>query len=155
MTHDVETALRQWIAALPLEECGKGSLIMSAGQTSGRVMILQSGAVEVLRDGVRIAEVADSGAIFGELSILLGRPHTANVRTTRDSTFRVADGARFFRQDPGAALYVATVLAQRLDRANDRLLEIQHELEREQHPPGAIAKMIETIGESLRFGPPI
>jgi hypothetical protein len=47
------------------------------------------------------------------------------------------------------------VLAQRLDRTNGRLLEIQHKLEREHHPPGAIARRIETIGESLRFGPPI
>jgi CRP/FNR family cyclic AMP-dependent transcriptional regulator len=147
--------LRAWFETLPVDRIPAGTMIMAAGETSGRIMILKEGAVEVAREGVAIAEVDDPGAIFGELSILLKRAHTADVRTTRPSTFRIVAGERLFEEGPDAALYVATALAQRLDRANDRLLEIQRKLESEQHPPGAIAKMIETIGDSLRFGPPI
>lgn len=153
LSHSAE--LRAWLSSLPVEQIAEGSTIIAAGQTSGRVMVLEEGAVEVLRDGIRIAEVAEPGAIFGELAVLLRRPHTADVRTTRRSTFRIAAADAILREGPGGPLYVATVLAGRLDQANQRLLEVQRKLEREQHPPGAIAKMIETIGESLRFGPPI
>lgn len=148
-------ALRARLANLPTETFEAGATVLSAGSTTGRVLILREGAVEVLRDGIRIVEVSDPGAVFGELALLLKRPHTADVRAVRRSVFRIAEGETFFRDDPLAALYVATVLAHRLDRANDRLLEVQRTLEQEQHPPGAIAKMIGTIGESLRFGPPL
>jgi CRP/FNR family cyclic AMP-dependent transcriptional regulator len=154
MPLDMEV-LRTRLATLPTETFEPGATILAAGSTTGRVLILREGAVEVLRDDVSIVEVHDPGAVFGELALLLKRPHTADVRAVTRATFRVAEGDAFFRDDPLAALYVATVLAHRLDRANDRLLEIQRRLEQEQHPPGAIAKMIETIGESLRFGPPI
>ena len=147
--------LRAYLATLPLATYEAGEQVIAAGSTTGRVLILREGAVEVLRDGIRIVEVDDPGAVLGELAFLLKRPHTADVRALRRSTFRVADGETFFRDDPVAALYVATVLAHRLVSANDRLIEIQRKLEHEQHPPGAIAQMIRALGESLRFGVPV
>jgi CRP-like cAMP-binding protein len=61
--------------------------------------------------------VAEPGAVFGELSVLLDQPHTADVRALEASQFHVADAAAMLRVDPIALLYVATVLAQRLDNA--------------------------------------
>ncbi|HEX6142054.1 MAG TPA: cyclic nucleotide-binding domain-containing protein [Geminicoccaceae bacterium] len=146
--------LRQRLQAVPVLSLEAETLVIESGSTTGRVLILKDGSVEISKDGVRIAEIDEPGAIFGELAILLHRPHTADVRTTRRSTFHIANAATFL-DDPGIALYLATVLAQRLDATNDRLLEIRRKLEREEHPPSAIARMIETLGESLRFGPPI
>jgi CRP/FNR family transcriptional regulator, cyclic AMP receptor protein len=53
--------------------------------------------------------------VFGELSVLLDQPHTADVRALEVSQFHVADAATILRVDPIALLYVATVLAQRLE----------------------------------------
>ena len=68
MEHGLGSAdLRAWVAALPVEHTAAGTQIMTAGETSGRILILEAGEVEVVRDEVRIAAVADPGAIFGEL----------------------------------------------------------------------------------------
>jgi hypothetical protein len=59
--------------------------------------------------------------------VLLDQPHTADVRALEASQFHVADAATILRIDPIALLYVATVLAQRLDSANRGLLELKRQ----------------------------
>src|SRR5690242_17098783 len=54
-------------------------------------LFLKSGAVEVVKDGVQLAEVSAPGAVFGELALLMDQPHTADVRATEQSEFHVAD----------------------------------------------------------------
>jgi CRP/FNR family transcriptional regulator, cyclic AMP receptor protein len=109
---------------LPLTSYQAGETVLSAASTTGRLLILKEGAVAVVKDGVEIARVTEPGAVFGELSVLLGQPHTADVRALEASQFHVADAATILRIDPTALLYVATVLAQRLDSANKALLEL-------------------------------
>ena len=67
--------------------------------------------------------------MFGELSVLLDQPHTAHVRALETSQFLVADATTFLAQDPIAALYVATVLARRLDGANQVFIQLKSQLE--------------------------
>jgi CRP-like cAMP-binding protein len=76
---------------------------------------------------LRSPRVMEPGAVFGELSVLLDQPHTADVRALEASQFHVADAATILRIDPIALLYVATVLAQRLDSANRGLLELKRQ----------------------------
>ena len=102
------------LSSLPVETHPPGSLVLTAGASTGKLLVLREGAVEVVIDGERIAEVSEPGAVFGELALLLGRPHGADVRALRPTTFHVADGASYLRADPGAALYLATVLARRV-----------------------------------------
>src|SRR5262249_44129999 len=94
---------------------------LSAASTTGRLLILKEGKVAVEKEGIEIARVTERGAVFGELSELLDQPHTADVRALEASQFHVADAATILRIDPIALLYVATVLAQRLDSANKAL----------------------------------
>ena len=75
----------------------------------------KEGAVAVVKEGLEIARVAEPGAVFGELSVLLDQPHTADVHALEASQSHVADAAAMLRVDPIALLYVATVPAQRLD----------------------------------------
>ena len=71
--------------------------------------------------------------MFGELSVLLNQPHTADVRAVTASQFHIADAATLLTSDPTALLYVATVLAQRLDSANRGLLELKRQVSEEPH----------------------
>ena len=103
------------LAALPLAAYQPGETALSATSTTGRLLILKEGAVAVIKEGVEIARVTEPGAVFGELSVLLDQPHTADVRALEASQFHVADAATLLTSDPTAFLYVATVLAQRLD----------------------------------------
>jgi CRP-like cAMP-binding protein len=98
--------------------------VLAAASTTGRLLILKEGAVEVIKEGVEIARVTEPGGVFGELSVLLDQPHTADVRALEASQFHVADET-LLRVEPFALFYVATVLARRLDGANHALIELK------------------------------
>ncbi len=88
-------ALERRLAGLPVTKHPARKLVVSAGSTDGKLLFLRSGAVEVVKDGVRIANVSAPGAVFGEQSILLDQPHTADVTTLEQSEFYVAMRKRF------------------------------------------------------------
>jgi len=132
------------LSGFPLETYQAGESVLIAGSTTGRLLILKAGAVEVVREGVQIAKVTEPGAVFGELSVLLGQPHTADLRALETSQFHVADAATLLRIDPIGLLYVATVLAQRLDSANQALIELKRQVQAGE-PRGAIGKTAERM----------
>jgi CRP/FNR family cyclic AMP-dependent transcriptional regulator len=106
-----------------------GETVLTAGSTTGRLLVLKEGTVEVMKDGVQIAKVSEPGAVFGELAVLLDKPHTADIRAMERSEFSVADAAILLAGDPAAALYVAAILARRLDLANGALIEVKKQLQ--------------------------
>ena len=108
-------------ADLPVATYGAGENVLVAGSSTGRLLFLKDGAVEVVREGTGIATVDTPGAVFGEISALLNKPHTADVNALKPSQFYVAD-ASLLGSDAVALFYVATVLAKRLDRANEALV---------------------------------
>jgi CRP-like cAMP-binding protein len=108
-------------ADLPLATYRADEVVLAADSKTGRLLFLKEGAVEVVRHGTQIAIVDEPGAVFGEISALLDRPHTAEVRTLVHSQFYVAD-AVLLGHSAAALFYVAGVLAQRLDRANEALV---------------------------------
>jgi len=132
------------LAALPLASYGAGETVFAEGTKTGRLLILKSGAVSVVKGGSEIAKVAEPGAVFGELSALLDQPHSADVRTLEPSEFHVADAAALLGQDPAALLYVTMILARRLDGANHAFLELKQQIEAGE-PPGLIEKTVERI----------
>jgi CRP/FNR family transcriptional regulator, cyclic AMP receptor protein len=132
------------LAALPLASYGAGATVFAEGTKTGRLLILKSGAVSIVRSGVEIATVAKPGAVFGELSALLDEPHSADVRTLEASEFHVADAAALLGQDPAAVLYVAVVLARRMDDANRAFFELKTQLAAGD-PPGLIGATLDKI----------
>jgi CRP/FNR family transcriptional regulator, cyclic AMP receptor protein len=104
----------------------------------------QGGAVEVVKEGVEIAKVTEPGAVFGELSVLLGQPHTAEVRALEASQFHVADAGTLLRVEPFALCYVAAVLARRLDDANRALIELKRQVQTGE-PRSVIGKTVERM----------
>jgi CRP/FNR family cyclic AMP-dependent transcriptional regulator len=132
------------LATLPLASYGAGETVFTEGTKTGQLLILKSGVVSIVKGGTEIAKVAEPGVVFGELSALLDQPHTADVRTLEPSQFHVTDAAALLGQDPIALLYVATVLARRLDDANQAFLELRSQLHAGE-PPTLIDKTVERI----------
>jgi CRP/FNR family transcriptional regulator, cyclic AMP receptor protein len=132
------------LATLPLATYQAGETVLSAASTTGRLLILKEGKVAVEKEGVEIARVTEPGAVFGELSVLLDQPHTADVRALEACQFHVADAATTLRIDPTALLFVATVLAQRLDSANKALLELKRQVQAGD-PRSVIGRTVEKI----------
>jgi CRP-like cAMP-binding protein len=120
-------ALPSYVASLPVASFQVGETVFLAGSTTGRLLILKKGAVVVIKEGFEIARVSEPGAVFGELSILLDQPHTADVRTLEPSEFYVAN-EELLAVDQLACIYVATVLAERVDNANRALIELKRQL---------------------------
>jgi CRP/FNR family cyclic AMP-dependent transcriptional regulator len=115
--------------------------VIADGSRTGRLLILSKGTVAIVKEGTEIAKVAEPGAVFGELSVLLDQPHAADVRALETSEFHVADATALLTQDPIAVLYIATMLAQRLNGANRALIQLKHQLLTGE-PPDVVAKTV-------------
>src|SRR5690349_12801121 len=134
--------IQQRLGALPLATYQAGEVVLAAGSTTGRLLILKSGMVAIIKETIEIARVSEAGAVFGELSILLDQPHTADVRALEASEFHVADEA-LLAKDPLALTYVAMALAVRVNNANRAVIELKRQLDaREPH-----SVIVETVAE--------
>jgi CRP/FNR family transcriptional regulator, cyclic AMP receptor protein len=142
LTHDSEL-WQSRLAALPLESFEPGEPIFTEGTKTGRLLILKSGAVKIMKGDVEFAQVSEPGAVFGELSALLDAPHSADVVTVEASEFHVAD-AQTLLKDPVALLYVTVVLARRIDAANQGLLQLKTMLDAGE-PAGLIDATLDKI----------
>src|SRR5262249_26828830 len=83
--------------------------------------------------------------------VLLDKPHTADVRALERSDFSIADARTLLTGNLAATLYVAAILARRLDGANAALAEVKRQLESGK-PHEAIAKTVEKIELLLSSG---
>ena len=138
------------VASLPIETFRPGESVLSAGARSGRLLILKAGAVVVLKDNIEIAQVTESGAVFGELSALLDQPHAADVRALTDASFYVAD-AKYLTTELDTLLHVARILARRIVNANKSVVELKNELAAG-HPGSKSGTILQRIEKILSIG---
>jgi len=103
-----------------------GVVLLTEGQTTGRLYVLAEGTLEVVKGGAVVATLFEPGAVVGEMSILLGRAHTATVRSRTTARVFIIDNAEAFLIDnPGVAWTVAQMLAQRLNSATTYLADLK------------------------------
>jgi CRP/FNR family cyclic AMP-dependent transcriptional regulator len=141
-------AFKQSLASLPIAVYVPGETVLDAGSTTGQLFILRKGVVEVVKNGLQIATVSEPGAVFGELSIILDKPHTADVRAIERSEFHVAPASTLLSENVAALLYVSGVLARRLDAANDIIVDVRGELDAGKQP-GIISKALDRLEKLL------
>jgi CRP-like cAMP-binding protein len=146
-----KAAFQNSLASLPLVTYQHGETVIAAGSKTGQLLFLKKGAVAIVKEDTEIAQVVEPGAVFGELSVLLDQPHTADVRALETSQFHVANATAFLTQNPITVLYVATVLAHRLDGANHALIEIKHQLQSGE-PHSVVVKTVSKIEGFLHAG---
>lgn len=122
-----------------------GADVLVQGERTGMLYILIEGEVEVIKDGVSVATAAEPGAIFGDLSALLDVPHTATVRTRRDSAFYLVPNPReFLFRNPTACLHLCELLARRLDAVNKYLVNVKQQFAGHDHL-GMVDDMLDTL----------
>ena len=143
-------ALERRLAGLPVIKHPARQVVLGAGSKTGRLFFLINGAVEIIKDGVSIANVSAPGSVFGEQAVLLDQPHSADVRTLEQSEFYVADAQTILAGDPTVALYVAAILARRLDAANRSLIEVKQQIEAGE-PLAVIGRSVEKMEEALSY----
>lgn len=120
-----------------------GEVLFAEGGMNGRLCILISGGVEVIKGESPITEIRDAGAIFGEISILLGLPHPVSVVALEETTCYVTLGGRdFLEANPKIALAVAELLALRLKGMISYLADMKEQYEDRKDHLGMVDELL-------------
>jgi CRP/FNR family cyclic AMP-dependent transcriptional regulator len=112
----------------PLEYFEHGDVLIAEGQKTGRLYVLAKGELEVFRGGARVTLLSEPGATVGEISILLGVPHTAAVLARGDvRAHAIADANVFLAGHPELAWLIARLLAGRVNAATTYLADMKRQ----------------------------
>jgi CRP-like cAMP-binding protein len=129
----------------------KGELLLAEGTSTGQLLFLLQGAVDVVKDGWHIARVDKPGAVFGDMAVLRDQPHSADVVTfQRSSFFVVSHAAAFLRTEPLIALYIAVVQSGRLDAANRSLIAAKSQFVKKGWRTREFVATLNEIGAALQ-----
>ena len=130
----------------PLQELAAGTILLPEGSRSGHLYVLKSGSVEILRGETQVALIDEPGAVFGEMSVLLNRPHTATVRALTPITVHVFDDAEsFLRSNPEIAFQVGRLLACRLNAATTYLADLKQQFEGHSNHLGLVGEVLDVL----------
>lgn len=101
---------------ISLETHPVGHTIIRKGEESGYMYVIQDGAADVWLDGQYIRTLG-KGDIFGEMALIDGAPHSADIVAKTDCTVAPVDERRFLflvHENPIFALHIMRLMAQRL-----------------------------------------
>ncbi len=125
-----DTATADW---LRFDFYPAGAEVITQGGRSGSLFVLKRGELEVRRDGRFVSATSQPGAIFGEMSVLLERDHSASVLAVTDVELFVIDNAlTVLEQHPSWLLQIARLLAQRVNATTAQLVSLKQAAE--EHP---------------------
>lgn len=141
--------LRYCPTDMPQRTAAAGEVVLQEGQRAGVLLILVDGAVEIVKGDIQVDEIAEPGAVFGEISVLLDAPHSATVRTTAPSRFYVAeDPLGFLRSHPEVALAISQLLAQRLNAMTSYLVDLKRQFEEHDDHFGMIDEVLDALSHA-------
>jgi CheY-like chemotaxis protein len=105
---------------IKLQEYKEGDIVLPEGELGRGFCILESGTLEVIRDNRIISEIDMKGAIFGELSEILGMKRDASIRAKTPASVRHVEEsiADIVSKNPKVALKLIRTLGRRLYRMN-------------------------------------
>jgi CRP-like cAMP-binding protein len=113
---------------LPLTSFAPGEILMAEGGKSGILYILLTGDVEIWKGDFQVSTVAEPGAIFGEISVLLDIPHTATVKAlTPCQAYMVENASAFLQSHRDITYQLARLLAQRLNGTTTSLADLKRQ----------------------------
>jgi len=142
--------LLELAAHLPVHVYSAGDSIIMEESKDGALFILKSGAVEVRKRGVEVNRTASPGALFGEIALLLGRHHSASVIALEPAEVYVAEnGMEFLREHPELNLQLARLLAHRLERATEHLVELHERMEVVEEGDGHVSGVLRRLADQL------
>ena len=99
----------------------KGDTLFREGDESQDLYFLVSGHLEILKGDKKIAEITEQGAMFGELSSLLGAKRTATVQAENEvRVLRIPKNevSTFLKDFPGVAQKITEIIARRLEESS-------------------------------------
>lgn len=97
-----------------------GQTLFSEGEQGDLMYVLMSGSAEIIVHN-RVMEIAQAGALLGEMAMIEDSTRSATVIATSDCTLLPVERSRFnflIQQTPNFALHVMRVIANRLRKTD-------------------------------------
>ena len=145
----------EYCADLPLKRYDTGSVLLNEGSRSGQLIVLREGILEVVRGELVVSRINEPGAILGEISVLIGVPHTTTVRAASPVAVHiVADPEGFMRAHPPITMLLARGLAVRLNAATTFLVDVNRQYAGRAHQSNLISNILDVMtfnGNSFEF----
>lgn len=133
-------------ADLPEVSYETGATLLHEGGGDGSLYILIEGALEILKGDLQVNVVTQPGAVFGEISVLLGTPHIATVKTLEPSRLHhVENGHDFLERHPELSLSIARLVAQRLQQVTNYLADIKSQYQDRSDHLGMVDEVLESL----------
>jgi CRP-like cAMP-binding protein len=98
-----------------------GTTLVAQGTLGREAMVLLDGAADVIRDGVKVAEMAP-GDVIGEMALVNDEPRNATVVTTEESRLLVMNAREFtslLAENPEVSMAIIQTVVTRLGRQED------------------------------------
>ena len=103
-----------------LQEYKEGDIVLKDGELGKGFCILESGSLEVVREGRTLSEIDQPGSIFGELSEILGMKRDAVIRAKTSTKVRHIEESieDIVTKNPKVSVKLIKTLGRRLYRMN-------------------------------------
>ncbi|GAB4275500.1 MAG: hypothetical protein Kow0056_05130 [Coriobacteriia bacterium] len=131
-----------------LRRYGDGDVVFEEGETGHYLYIVVSGRVRIKKEGELFATVlaeCGPGDMFGELSMIDNRPHSASAIAEGETELAVYDRETFVRalkEDPDFALRMIESLAERLRATTEQLQNVCTQYVRDRTEMALIQKAV-------------
>jgi CRP/FNR family cyclic AMP-dependent transcriptional regulator len=117
-------AIEEDLKEFPLVTLAAGELLLTQGGKTDCIYFMVQGSVKIMKDDYEVAIVSDEGAVFGELSILLEKEHSASVECLEDSKFYCIENPGEYLEDhPKVIWHIAQILGLRIFNLNQYLVD--------------------------------
>lgn len=131
-------------ADLPVSQFAAGEDLMSAGATSGTIFVLEEGVLGIEVGGVLVTRVSEPGSFLGEISALLGTPHSARVFAITDCRARSMPATQA-TGSPELLLGMARLLAARLSAMTGYLADLRQQYSDSETHLGLMADVLSEL----------
>ena len=108
---------------VPFASLPAGEKVFLQDEAGGAMYLVRSGLIDILMYG-QVLETVGADGVFGEMSLIDDSPRSAAALAATNSEVAILNRDAFLRlvqAEPGFALYVLQILAQRLRRLDDSL----------------------------------
>ncbi|MDG4476821.1 type IV-A pilus assembly ATPase PilB [Thiovibrio frasassiensis] len=122
-----EESLPAYLVHPDIEEYDDGDFIIRQNNNDIDFFKLVTGAVSVIKDGKKIAEITEPGEYFGEMSAISGEPRSASITSKGRSKIKRFPGDKLqevIQKYPDVANHLFKTVVNRLGQANNIIVKL-------------------------------
>jgi len=128
-----EESLPAYLVHPDIEEYQDGDYIIRQNNNDRDFFKLVTGAVSVVKDGKKIAEITEPGEYFGEMSAISGDPRSASITSKGRAKVKRFPGDKLhevIQKYPEVASHLFKTVVNRLGQANNIIVKLANDLPR-------------------------